>query len=76
MTNEQIEEMKQKIGAELEQALMSRFIGEKVNESTVYNVKAYVKSFMRRYGDEEYKNLPEPKVIINGNEMTIYWEKK
>jgi hypothetical protein len=74
MTEQEIEETKERIASELKAGLMQRFIGEKVNASTLGNIKAYINSFMRRYGDEEYSDIPKPQVSVNGNEITISWE--
>lgn len=76
MTDEQIRKIQEEISIELRKGLQERFVGEVSNQNTLHSVKAYVRSFMRRYNIEEYRDIKEPKVTINGPELTITWEKE
>jgi hypothetical protein len=63
------------LGDQLRKELNEAFIGTSSTESTINAVKSYVRSFMMRESlANPDLNLAEPKVTINGPEMTISWE--
>lgn len=64
---------KEEIAAELERALKHKFVGELNNEQTLTEIEAYLKQYAENF---DIKDLGEPRVTLNGNQLNITFEKE